>query len=196
MTAQNHWNFIWIDAFHLGSWCFSTHLIPNLLRQTAEGVNLSAMLGKLISTFLFDYYPVLIIVIRISDHIQYLNCVSKANQSLSQVFQCILYSKLTAFISDYEMFSYWNWTETLKWISRSSEVLLFLKDFIYSWEIQRGRDRGRGRSRVPPEGSPMWDWNPGPQDHDQSQRQMLNHWAARVPLNLSLVAKLCKVLEL
>ena len=32
----------------------------------------------------------------------------------------------------------------------------------------------RGRSRTPA-GSPMWDSTPGPQDHDLSRRQTLNH---------------------
>ena len=43
---------------------------------------------------------------------------------------------------------------------------MFLKIlFIYSWETQRerGRDTGRGRSRLHA-GSPMWDWIPGLQD--------------------------------
>ena len=45
----------------------------------------------------------------------------------------------------------------------------------------RGRDTGRGRSRLP-WGSLMRDSIPGPQDHDLSQRQMLNCWATQVPL--------------
>ena len=45
---------------------------------------------------------------------------------------------------------------------------------------QRERERERQRHRqkekqAPPRGSLMWDSNPGPQDHDLSQRQMLNH---------------------
>ena len=48
--------------------------------------------------------------------------------------------------------------------------------FIYLWETHRERDRniGRGRSRLPA-GSLMQDLIPGPQDHDMSRRQMLNH---------------------
>ena len=46
--------------------------------------------------------------------------------------------------------------------------------FIHERHTERGRDTGRGRSRLPV-GSPMWDSIPGPQDHDLSQRQMLNH---------------------
>ena len=48
--------------------------------------------------------------------------------------------------------------------------------FIYSWETQRGRDTGRGRSR-----SLMWDLIPGLQDHTLGQRQVLNRWATRDP---------------
>ena len=47
-------------------------------------------------------------------------------------------------------------------------------------DIERGRDMGRGKSRLPA-GSPMRDSIPGPRDHDLSQRQMLNHWATQVP---------------
>lgn len=53
----------------------------------------------------------------------------------------------------------------------------FLK-FIYSWETHRGRDTGRGRSRLHA-GSPMWDSIPGLQDRTLSQRQTLNHWATQ-----------------
>ena len=41
-------------------------------------------------------------------------------------------------------------------------------------ERERGRDTGRQRSRLPV-GSLMWDSIPGPQDHDLSHRQKLNH---------------------
>ena len=67
----------------------------------------------------------------------------------------------------------------------------FKVSFIYSWERQRGRDTGWGRSRLPA-GSLMRYSIPGPRDHDLSQRQMLNHWATQVPLSclswLSLVS--------
>ena len=54
--------------------------------------------------------------------------------------------------------------------------LFFLKDFIYSCETHRERQRHRQkeRSRLPL-GSPMWDLIPGLWDHDLSRRQMLNH---------------------
>uniref|UniRef100_A0A8C0KR81 ADP ribosylation factor 1 n=1 Tax=Canis lupus dingo TaxID=286419 RepID=A0A8C0KR81_CANLU len=39
---------------------------------------------------------------------------------------------------------------------------------------ERGRDIGRGRSRLPT-GSPMWGSIPGPRDHNLSQRQTVNH---------------------
>ena len=52
--------------------------------------------------------------------------------------------------------------------------------FIHERERERGRDTGRGRSRLPA-GSLMWDLILGPQDHDLSQRQMLNHGAPQAP---------------
>ena len=45
---------------------------------------------------------------------------------------------------------------------------------------ERGRDTGRGRSRLPA-GSPMRNLIPGPRDHALSRRQMLNHRASQVP---------------
>ena len=53
--------------------------------------------------------------------------------------------------------------------------------FIYLWHRGRGRDIGEGRSRLP-SGSLMNDSISGPQDHDLSQRQTLNHWAIQVSL--------------
>ena len=41
-------------------------------------------------------------------------------------------------------------------------------------ETERGRDPGRGRSRVPV-GSPMWGLDTRTRGYDLSQRQMLNH---------------------
>ena len=54
----------------------------------------------------------------------------------------------------------------------------FFEGFIDSFmkDTERGRDIGRGRSRLPV-GILMQDSIPGPQDHDLSQRQMPNHWA-------------------
>ena len=43
---------------------------------------------------------------------------------------------------------------------------------------ERGRDIGRGRSRLPV-GSPMWDWIQGLQDHTLGWRQAPNHWATQ-----------------
>ena len=45
--------------------------------------------------------------------------------------------------------------------------------FIYDRHRERGRDTGRGRSRLHA-GSPMCDPIPGPQDHSLGQRQALN----------------------
>ena len=69
-------------------------------------------------------------------------------------------------------------------------ILDFLKDFIYLFmkdtQRERGRDTGRGRSRLHA-GSPMWDSIPGLQDHTLGWRQMLNHWATQVSLILDFV---------
>ena len=47
--------------------------------------------------------------------------------------------------------------------------------FIYSERhTERGKDTGRGRSRVPA-GNPVWDPIPGPWGHTLSRRQMLNN---------------------
>ena len=45
--------------------------------------------------------------------------------------------------------------------------------FIHERHRERGRDIGRGRSRLS-SGSLMWDSIPGPWDHDLSQGQMRN----------------------
>ena len=72
-------------------------------------------------------------------------------------------------------------------------LFVFIILFVYSWETQRGRDTGKGRSRIPA-GSPMQDSNPGSQDRcDLSQdTQPLRHPGAPGPLyfesNISLVS--------
>ena len=48
--------------------------------------------------------------------------------------------------------------------------VLFLKDFIYLFMRDTERE-----AETQAEGSPMQDSIPGPQDHDLSKRQMLNH---------------------
>ena len=53
-------------------------------------------------------------------------------------------------------------------------------------ERQRGRDTGRGRSRLPA-GSPVQDSIPGACDHDLTQRQTLNHWATQAPHTVYLL---------
>ena len=72
------------------------------------------------------------------------------------------------------------------WFHQTS-VLFFLKKNIYvcihERHTERGRDTGRGRSRLLV-GSTTWDSIPGPWDHDLSRRQTLNHWATQVPLSL------------
>ena len=52
-------------------------------------------------------------------------------------------------------------------------IFLWFYAFIHE-RPERGRDVDRERSRFPA-GSPKWDSIPGPQDHDLSWRQMLNH---------------------
>ena len=49
--------------------------------------------------------------------------------------------------------------------------LIFI--YLFMIERQRGRDTGRGRSRLH-SGSPMWDSILGLQDHTLGQRQVLN----------------------
>ena len=59
----------------------------------------------------------------------------------------------------------------------------FLRLYLFIHErhtTERGRNIGRGRSRLCM-GSQMWDSIPGPQDHDLSRRQKLNHRASQVP---------------
>ena len=41
-------------------------------------------------------------------------------------------------------------------------------------DTERGRDTGRGRSRLPV-GSPVWDSIPAPPDHALGLRQVLNY---------------------
>ena len=54
-------------------------------------------------------------------------------------------------------------------------IRIFVLHFIYLFMryTERGRDIGRGRSRLPV-GSLMWGLILGPQDHALSQRPMLN----------------------
>ena len=63
-------------------------------------------------------------------------------------------------------------------LTSSSSNYFLKKDFIYLVMTDRGRDTGRGRSRLPA-GSPMRDSIPGHRDHDPSQRQTLSHWATQ-----------------
>ena len=67
------------------------------------------------------------------------------------------------------------------WLQK--EIDFFLKKILFIWHKEREREnkqgewvsgRGRGRSKLPRAGIPMWDSIPEPQDHDLSWRQMLN----------------------
>ena len=64
----------------------------------------------------------------------------------------------------------------------------FFKD-VFIHETQRGRDTGRGRSRLPAR-SPMWDSIPGPREHDLSWRQTFNHWATQASV-CGILGKIC-----
>ena len=48
---------------------------------------------------------------------------------------------------------------------------------------ERGRDLGRGRSRLP-EGNLMWNSIPELQDHDLSQRQTFKHQATQASFKI------------
>ena len=54
--------------------------------------------------------------------------------------------------------------QNYKGISRFVVIYFFSKNFIHETYTHRGRDPGRGRSRLHA-GSPMWDSIPGPRGH-------------------------------
>ena len=73
------------------------------------------------------------------------------------------------------------WTMQVHWCTDCFCLFVCFKIlFIYSWETQRkrGRDTGRGRSRLHA-GSPMCDSIPGLQDHTLGQRQAPNCWVTQ-----------------
>ena len=75
-------------------------------------------------------------------------------------------------------------------------ITIFFKRFylfIHDRERERGRDTGRGRSRLHAT-SLMQDSIPEPQDHALGQRQTLNHWATQGS-PLSSISLSCVVLE-
>ena len=74
---------------------------------------------------------------------------------------------------------------TLGLLGQLKELWFYFSNilFTYSWETERGRDIGRGRSRLL-EGSPMWDSIPGPWDRNLSWRWMLNPWATQASQNV------------
>ena len=76
-------------------------------------------------------------------------------------------------------------------------VFVFKILFIYSWQTknERGRDIGRGRSRLPV-GGLVQDSILRPQDHNLSQRQPLNHWATQASLQIYSCFSLLLVLLL
>ena len=52
------------------------------------------------------------------------------------------------------------------------DSLFFLRFYLFMRDTQREAETGRGRCRLPA-GSQMRDLQPGPWDHDLSQRQMV-----------------------
>ena len=62
--------------------------------------------------------------------------------------------------------------------------LFILRFYLFIHERHRGRNTGKGRSRLPV-GSPTQGLILGPLDHDLSQTQTLNHWATQVPHKFS-----------
>ena len=67
------------------------------------------------------------------------------------------------------------------WISCLHLLPLFKRFYLF----MRGRDIGRGGSRLPA-GTLTQDSISGPQDYNLSQRQMLNHRATQVPLSFAI----------
>ena len=96
----------------------------------------------------------------------------------------MLFLILGLWILEYLLFTFLNVRNIyfiLKYKQKEGILGVFLKIlFIYSSETHRGSDIGRGKSRLHA-GSLMWVSVPGPQDHDLSRRQMLNHCATQVP---------------
>ena len=69
------------------------------------------------------------------------------------------------------------------WFHSLIFIFFIFEDFyLFTRErhTERGRDIGRGRSRLS-EGRLMRDSILGPWDHNLSQRQALNHWATQLP---------------
>ena len=73
----------------------------------------------------------------------------------------------------------------IMWIASTFFKILF----IHERHTERGRDIGRGRSTLSA-GSPKRYLIPGPQDHNLSQKQMINHWATQVPLKLIIYLRI------
>ena len=77
-------------------------------------------------------------------------------------------------------------TQHQQWHLSQWTPAFFLKIlFIHERDRKRGRDIGRGRSRLLA-GSPMQNLFLEPQDHTLSQRQTLNHWATQACLSVLL----------
>ena len=73
----------------------------------------------------------------------------------------------------------------------SDHFFFFLRFYLFilrDTHTERGRDTGRGRSRLRA-GSLMGDSIPGSQDHTLSQRQTLNCWTTQVPPCLAFMGE-------
>ena len=64
-------------------------------------------------------------------------------------------------------------------------LLLFLKIYLFVHERYTEAETQAEGEAGSQWGARWQDWIPGPQDHNLSQRQMLNHWATQVPLLVS-----------
>ena len=64
------------------------------------------------------------------------------------------------------------------WSHTQYETFIFFFLRFYLFMRDRGRDTGRGRSRLHA-GSLMWDSIPGLQNHALGRRQVFNHWATQ-----------------
>ena len=70
-------------------------------------------------------------------------------------------------------------TKGLKWCLKNVSTFFLRISFIYSWETQRERQRHRQREKQVPCKVPDAGLDSRTQDHDLSQRQMLNRWATQ-----------------
>ena len=93
---------------------------------------------------------------------------------------------------------YWNWASlNLSVYHQSIFICLFVYLFMRDTEKERGRNTGRGRSRLPA-GSLMWDlmWDPILRLLDLSRRQTLNRWTTQASRYSKFLIRLNYILTL